>query len=331
LEREIIKRMRETDQVGRLNGNQVWTILPYTSLDGARVFSDEICQRAARQRISPEYTIDMYPRDPDVRDEGRHRVPGDRVAVSELRSGVAPETSSPSPLHTRLAPVSVSFAGAAAGRDGSGQRGSGLPLPFDRPIPLWKRALDVVGAATGLVLFSPLMLGAALATKLSSPGPVLFVQMRAGLGGRPFRFYKFRTMVVNAEELKEALVDQNEVTGPVFKIKKDPRITRVGQILRKTSIDELPQLWNVLRGDMSLVGPRPLPVSEAEACLGWQRRCLDVTPGLTCTWQISGRCEVEFSDWVRMDIGYTQGCSLSRDIGILLRTVPAVLSQRGAY
>ena len=171
-----------------------------------------------------------------------------------------------------------------------------------RRMPLWKRAIDFVGAAFGLLLLSPLFMTVAAAIKLTSPGPVVFKQRRAGLGGRPFTIYKFRTMCVDAEAKKKALRALSEQDGPAFKLTHDPRVTRIGRILRKTSIDELPQLWNVLKGDMSLVGPRPLPVDESEGCEQWQKRRLDVTPGLTCIWQIKGRSEVTFAEWVRMDV-----------------------------
>ncbi len=206
----------------------------------------------------------------------------------------------------------------------------GLDPLFLRPLPAWKRAMDIVGAIAGLIVLSPIMLAAAAAVKLSSPGPIIFRQERAGYGGRPFTFYKFRTMFKGAEATKDGLQPRNEQSGPVFKMTNDPRITPVGRFLRKTSIDELPQLWNVLRGHMSLVGPRPLPCEESDDCDGWQRRRLDLTPGLTGVWQVSGRCEIDFDEWVRMDIRYAEHRSLILDLKLLLTTVPAVLSGRGA-
>jgi lipopolysaccharide/colanic/teichoic acid biosynthesis glycosyltransferase len=174
------------------------------------------------------------------------------------------------------------------------------------------------------------MAGAAVAIKLSGPGEVIFRQKRAGLGGRPFTIFKFRTMVKDAEARKKQLAEKNEQDGAAFKIKDDPRVTKVGAFLRKTSIDELPQLFNVLKGDMTLVGPRPLPVNEADACEGWQRRRLDVTPGLTCIWQVKGRSRVSFAEWVRMDVAYIRRRTLWHDLVILAQTVPAVLMRRGA-
>jgi lipopolysaccharide/colanic/teichoic acid biosynthesis glycosyltransferase len=176
----------------------------------------------------------------------------------------------------------------------------------------------------------PLLLLVALAIKVFSPGPVLFTQWRSGLGGRPFRIYKFRTMVPDADRIKDTLLSKNEQDGPAFKMKRDPRVTRIGRILRVTSLDELPQLWNVLKGDMSLVGPRPLPLSESQACDTWHRRRMDVVPGLTCTWQISARGSVSFAEWVRMDRNYIRRRSLFHDVKLLALTVPAVLARRGA-
>lgn len=194
-----------------------------------------------------------------------------------------------------------------------------------------KRAIDVVGAATALVVLSPVMLAAALAVKLTSPGPVFFRQERAGLGGRPFAFYKFRSMCVDAEQRKQELLSKNEQTGPVFKMAADPRITPVGRFLRRTSIDELPQLWNVLTGDMSLVGPRPPIVAEVANYERWQRRRLEIKGGLTCIWQVSGRSSILFNDWVRLDLRYVEQASLSADVSLLARTIPAVLTCRGAH
>jgi lipopolysaccharide/colanic/teichoic acid biosynthesis glycosyltransferase len=202
---------------------------------------------------------------------------------------------------------------------------------FVQSLPLWKRALDVTGALVGLVLLAPLFAVVAVAIKLTSRGPVFFGQMRSGRGGKPFKMWKFRSMVADAEARKKELQALNEQDGAAFKIKNDPRVTRVGRFLRSTSIDELPQLWNVLRGEMSLVGPRPLPCSETASCAGWQRQRLDATPGLTCIWQVYGRCRVSFADWVRMDVRYIRSRSLWQDVKLLLLTLPVVLLRRGAH
>ena len=185
-------------------------------------------------------------------------------------------------------------------------------------------------AVAGLLLLWPLFILIGLAIKLTSPGPVLFKQHRAGLGGRPFLFHKFRSMVVDAEDRKRSLAELNEQDGPAFKIKADPRVTPIGAFLRKTSLDELPQLWNVLRGDMSLVGPRPLPCDEQNQCEGWYHQRLDVAPGLTCIWQVEGRSTVLFDEWMQMDRDYIRSRSAMLDLMLLLRTVLAVVGQRGA-
>jgi exopolysaccharide biosynthesis polyprenyl glycosylphosphotransferase len=194
-----------------------------------------------------------------------------------------------------------------------------------------KRLVDILGAALGLLVLGPLlMVPIAVAIKLSSSGPVLFRQTRSGLRGRQFTMYKFRSMVGNAEMLRGPLEAFNEVSGPVFKMKNDPRVTRFGRFLRRTSLDELPQLWCVLKGEMSLVGPRPPIPSEVDEYDPWHRRRLSMKPGLTCLWQVSGRSTIAFEEWVRLDLQYTDNWSLWLDLRILLRTIPAVLNGVGA-
>ncbi len=194
---------------------------------------------------------------------------------------------------------------------------------------LIKSMMDYCGAALLLLLLLPLFLLLALLIKVSSPGPVFFQQQRCGLSGRTFNLIKFRTMVHHAEELKSSLEGNNEMDGPVFKIKNDPRITRLGRLLRRTSIDELPQLFNVLRGQMSLVGPRPPLPSEVALYKPWQRRRLSMKPGLTCIWQVSGRNSIGFERWMRMDLEYIDNWSLFLDLKILLKTVKEVLACHG--
>lgn len=191
---------------------------------------------------------------------------------------------------------------------------------FALPTPWGKRAFDVVIAAIGMLILLPLFLIVAVLIRCSSRGPVLFKQRRIGLGGVPFKIYKFRTMVVDAEQQKCILRHLNEQDGPAFKMKADPRTTRLGRLLRFTCIDELPQLWNVLRGDMSLVGPRPLPCDESNACRWWHRRRLDVLPGVTCTWQARGRTVVSFDEWMRLDLEYVRRRSFGIDLHVLIAT-----------
>ena len=195
-----------------------------------------------------------------------------------------------------------------------------------------KRTLDIVSSLAGMVLLSPLFLAIAAAIKFTSPGPVFFCQVRVGRYGRHFRFYKFRSMRTDAEALKAKLMDKNESKdGVIFKMKDDPRITKVGKFLRRTSLDELPQLWNVFIGDMSLVGPRPPVPSEVAEYTLEDRKRLDVIPGITCLWQIKGRSEIPFHEQVRLDKEYIIAPSVWKDIMILLKTVPAILGGKGAY
>jgi exopolysaccharide biosynthesis polyprenyl glycosylphosphotransferase len=197
---------------------------------------------------------------------------------------------------------------------------------------LAKRVGDVVGALLLLMASSPLLLLVMALIRLTSRGPSIFRQERAGMNGRVFTLYKLRTMVDGAEKGREKLEALNELDGPAFKLKNDPRVTRLGKFLRRTSIDELPQLWNVVKGDMSLVGPRPLPVYEVEKLAPWQRRRMTMRPGITCLWQVRGRNRVtNFDEWIRLDLEYVDRWSLGLDFRILLRTIPAVLGGKGAY
>jgi len=197
--------------------------------------------------------------------------------------------------------------------------------------PRLKRALDLIGASLLVVALAPLLGLVALAIKLEDGGPVLFRQVRVGKDGRHFRMYKFRSMIPNAEALKAALMAKNEMRdGVIFKIRKDPRVTRVGRICRRLSLDELPQLFNVVRGDMSLVGPRPPVPSEVARYDPAQRRRLGAVPGITCLWQVSGRNNIDFLGQVRLDVQYIERQTLTMDVAILLRTLPAVISGKGA-
>lgn len=196
---------------------------------------------------------------------------------------------------------------------------------------LVKRALDLALTGLGLLLLLPLFLLVALAIKLESRGPALFAQTRIGQHGRPFRFFKFRSMKMGAEEEQPALADLNEATGPLFKIKDDPRLTRFGRLLRRASLDELPQFINVLKGEMSLVGPRPGLPQEVEQYQPWQRQRLEVPPGITGLWQVSGRSDLTFDEMCLLDVYYIENWSLGLDVTILLRTIPRVIFGNGAY
>jgi exopolysaccharide biosynthesis polyprenyl glycosylphosphotransferase len=200
-----------------------------------------------------------------------------------------------------------------------------------RAFDVLKRITDITAASLILLLFLPVIPVIVLLIKLDSPGPVLFRQKRVGKNGREFDFFKFRSMHVGAENVIASLRPLSGVDGPHFKLKEDPRVTGTGRFLRRSSLDELPQLLNVLRGDMSIVGPRPNLPSEVSQYLPWQRRRLDVTPGITCYWQIAGRSHIGFQEWMRLDLEYIRSRSLVTDIKIMLKTIPAVIARKGAY
>lgn len=200
-----------------------------------------------------------------------------------------------------------------------------------RPLQLvFKRLFDIIASSAALVLLAPLMTAVAIAIKASSKGPIFFRQPRVGRYGRTFHMLKFRSMVVNAEELKAKLMAQNEQTGPVFKMARDPRVTAIGRFIRKYSVDELPQFLNVLRGEMTIVGPRPPVPSEVAQYEAWQRRRLSVRPGITCVWQVSGRNEIGFEQWMYLDMQYIDNWSISQDFQLIFKTVPVVLFGKGA-
>lgn len=195
-----------------------------------------------------------------------------------------------------------------------------------------KRLVDVLGSLAGLLVLIPIYLIVAILIKLEDPqGPILFKQQRVGKDGKTFSMFKFRSMVSNAEELKKTLMEQNEVSGPVFKIKYDPRVTKVGKFIRKTSIDELPQLFNVLRGDMSLVGPRPPLPDEVEQYTSYEKQRISVTPGLTCYWQVYGRSNVEFAEWVELDLQYIRQRNILLDMKLIFKTVLVLFGSKDAY
>ncbi len=194
-----------------------------------------------------------------------------------------------------------------------------------------KRCFDIVASCLSLVILSPVFLVTAVAIKLDDGGPVFFSQLRAGKDGKDFRLYKFRSMRINAEQLFAQMQVQNEQTGNAFKIRSDPRITRVGRFIRKYSIDELPQLINIIKGEMSIVGPRPILSGQMATCSDYDKQRLAVRPGLTCIWQISGRADIKWEQWVELDLQYIREMSLFNDLKIIFKTVPVVLRGDGAY
>jgi exopolysaccharide biosynthesis polyprenyl glycosylphosphotransferase len=190
--------------------------------------------------------------------------------------------------------------------------------------------IDIMGAAFLIFGLAPLLIAIAIAIKLTSRGSILYRQRRIGLHGREFMLLKFRSMYVDADEKQKELQHLNEMTGPVFKIQKDPRVTKIGRIIRKTSLDELPQLLNVVRGEMSLVGPRPPVPQEVDQYMRWQRRRLSMKPGITCIWQVNGRNKIGFEEWMKLDLQYIDNWSLGLDFKILFKTIPVVLFGYGA-
>jgi exopolysaccharide biosynthesis polyprenyl glycosylphosphotransferase len=214
---------------------------------------------------------------------------------------------------------------------------NGIPLISKRDIVItgWnlvvKRTFDVALSGLFALLISPLLLAVAIGIKLDTAGPIFFSQERVGRNGKTFRCYKFRSMVVNADAMVNELADRNEASGPLFKLRDDPRITRLGRLIRRYSIDELPQLWNVMRGEMSIVGPRPNLPEEVAQYQEWHRKRLLVSPGITGLWQVSGRSDLTFDEMVLLDIYYVENWNILLDINILLRSIPAVLRARGAY
>ncbi|MCC6424009.1 MAG: sugar transferase [Phycisphaerales bacterium] len=333
----VLKRIRFTDEVGWLNRRYLCVFLPDTNQAGAWCFAADVANRLEGRIGKCRFSVHGYPHawhgkkattTGDIGPDLQH--------VSQQMggtSGAAPAAvpavvETPTMRRSDLIPFVLD--GVKEGMSSPAAKPRSLERIFVKPLPWWKRMMDMLCAGMGLLLLSPLLIVIALIIKLTSKGPVIFKQARAGLGGRPFMIFKFRTMVVDAEARKKALRQFSEQDGPAFKLTNDPRITRIGRILRTTSLDELPQLWNVFVGDMSLVGPRPLPCDESDGCDIWQRRRLDVTPGLTCIWQVEGRSRVTFTEWMRMDIRYLKRRNLLHDLNLLLRTVPAILLRKGA-
>jgi len=300
--RELQSRLRVTDHAGWMGTDcaKIGVILWDTGINGAHRFLEALQEKCSALRL-PDHEIYHYPTDPPYfDDDGRPRDKSQRPVIRNDNLG--------DPL-PQVKPLEVLFL---------------------EPLPVWKRTIDVLGAVCGLIVLSPLLVVTALLIKLTSRGPVFFTQLRDGLGGRQFRILKFRTMFIDAEARKAALRRHSEQDGPCFKMTNDPRITPLGRYLRKSCVDELPQLWNVLKGDMTLVGPRPLDSREAREITGWERRRFDVTPGLTCIWQVHGKSRVSFAEWMRMDIRYLKARTFLRDMKLILQTAVSVVLHRAS-
>jgi lipopolysaccharide/colanic/teichoic acid biosynthesis glycosyltransferase len=293
LARLLEGRLRITDTPGLLDDGRVAVLLPDTPAEGAWKVATDVSEVYPLGADRPECEVLVYP------SRRRDREPRDAELVEPVGASQDLVDGEPSEFF------------------------------FAKSIHPWKRFLDVIGAVVGLVLTAPLVLAAAVAIKASSRGPAFFVQQRVGRGGKQFAIWKLRTMCVDAELQMDELRPLSQQDGPAFKMKRDPRTTKIGRFLRWSSIDEIPQFWNVLKGDMSLVGPRPLPTAESEACEQWHRRRLDVLPGITCTWQVFGRGRVPFDDWVRMDLQYAARPSVLADLKLMFVTIPSLVFQRG--
>ena len=350
----LLTRLRATDYAGLLGGGRVGAILWNTGEAGAARFVDKV-RRGWMAGRCPEPIVYAYPSDRPIggpptparsdsrlppsfaADRDGHAFPGtDRPAGGFASDGSPPDGSATTVLAKPTKLSEVEDEPDAEEDDDDRAPPPPVPtLPLEEvllcPLPRWKRAIDVVGAGAGLVALAPLLLGVAAAVKITSPGPILFRQSRDGLGGRQFQINKFRTMVANAEALKADLRADSEQDGPAFKMERDPRVTPIGRWLRRTCVDELPQLYNVLVGDMSLVGPRPLDSKEMAHTSWWERRRLLVTPGLTCIWQVDGKSKVSFSEWMRMDIRYMRDRTVAGDLGLIFRTAWNVALHRGSH
>ncbi len=294
--RVLERRLRSTDTAGWLEHHKIGIILHDTPAAGAWKLADDLQRALAERNLSVRFEVYVYP---------SFGATDQRVFDAAAESDIASAAPSP-PVYQ-------------------------LEMLFVQKLPAWKRMIDIAGASAGLAVALPVMILVSLAIKITSRGPVFYAQQRDGLGGRKFWIYKFRTMVVNAEAIQAELRPMSEQDGPAFKLKNDPRVTPIGRMLRRTCIDELPQLLNVLKGNMSLVGPRPLPCAESRRCHSWARRRLDVTPGLTCTWQVHGGTKVTFTEWMRMDLRYACSRSLLGDLRLMILTVPSVVQRDGVY
>lgn len=306
----ISERIRSMDLLGKLDRDHLAVLLLYTSSVGASIVARKMAETMHSHGLDLKITSRTYPEDFGSNGTKNKDLPKELMELEANKAG----QSYSKPLK--------------ASGDGKKSRNQSY---FEKKRPFWKIVFDVLGATIGLIGSFPLLIIVSLAIKLNSKGPIIFKQTRIGLGERPFTFYKFRSMQSSAERRQASLKEFNDQTGPVFKMKQDPRITSVGVFIRKWSIDELPQLWNILKGDMSIVGPRPLICEEAEEYYGWYRSRFNVKPGLTCIWQVSGRSEIQFEQRIKMDVNYAKSCSFWLDFLILLKTLPAVLNAKGAY
>lgn len=359
----LSSKIRLIDDFGLLRNGGLGILLPMTNIEGGRVVLDKVLQHAKQQGLNITGDVFSYygrlansgDSPPDDYDDLFHDQKNqlyenlddsvkeqNRLLRDYWTSDAKPDslfqcdTNGSSKLPNLFTPsaqaVSMEIAPQAVRADLETQspvRSSAELLSLcSGTYPRWKRLIDISGASIGLLASLPILVVAGIAVKLTSSGPAFFKQSRCGQFGKPFLIYKLRTMSNNAEQTKHLLEDLNERDGPAFKIQNDPRVTPIGKFLRATGIDELPQLINVLRGEMAIVGPRPLPVAEDEKCSTWQQRRLDTKPGITCLWQISKSRKMTFDEWMRLDLRYLKKRSLCYDVSLVLRTVKAVFLGR---
>ncbi|MHC4456686.1 MAG: sugar transferase [Planctomycetota bacterium] len=333
----ITNRIRSIDEAGWLDNERIGVLLPYTSATGAWRLADDVCQSIASKATPPEYAVYTYPSMWFSDNDGQPVQLHFQDISSEWKT-----TTSPSSIVSTKYTEGGTFDFAAQHSPGKRTQNCGelveaLKPFFLRPLPTWKRAMDIVGALLGLIVLSPLMLFAVIIIKIVSPGPAFFRQQRVGYMGKTFAMWKFRTMKVGtdtsvhqqylAKLISAAAHNDENSTRPMTKLDSDLQIIPFGKILRQTYIDELPQLINVLRGEMSLIGPRPPILYEVDEYLHWHKGRVDVVPGMTGLWQVSGKNQLTFNEMVRLDIQYWRKKSIWLDIKILLMTPLAIFSQ----
>ncbi len=327
------RKLRTTDEMGWMScKKRIGVLLHNTETKGAMVFVGEISDLMETTDEPLIYQLCHYPDTGNLNGGNSKK----EFQVNRLSTNVRNTSDRNSDRNSRSVKQDDNMLFASSFFLESNLSGNGIQEsqnendPFLKRLPAWKRVFDIVGSVICIFFFLPIMISIVIAIKISSKGPVVFKQQRSGLGHKPFGFYKFRSMCLDAECRKKELMEFNEREGPVFKMANDPRVTPVGKFIRKWSLDELPQLFNVLKGDMSLVGPRPPTLDEIPKYDIWQNRRLDITPGITCIWQIYARHDKCFKKWTRMDIEYARNQSFFLDMKILVKTIPAVFSCNGA-
>ncbi len=332
MQRLQVRPLRSTDYVGWFDKHLIGVFLHNTHTEGAWSFASDICETFVDNTLTSRCTVYSYPNDwTNIDNETRMHNGSSPWIKSPKKDNTIPDNQALFIKQTLSGSAELAFKPVPSSAKNCVRPVLKFQSFLVHRVPVWKRILDIVGATLGLVIFSPIMLAVAIGIKLESKGPIIHTQKRSGLGGKHFTFYKFRSMFFGAEHKKKELMKYNYRRGPVFKMKDDPRITRVGSFIRKWSIDELPQFFNVLRGDMSMIGPRPPTIDEVPQYDRWHNRRLDIKPGITCLWQAYARQNKCFDNWVRMDIEYAKKCSLLLDMKILLKTISAVLSCKGAF